>query len=494
MNAPLQTPMTADGPAPIAAPAQELSTLIEPAGQGHASSQTLATAPPSTMAPAHGLSALLSEEQVVREVFLSPRVVDREAFNDYATSLRRLIESSASEAQVLRSAAEAAQQAQLSLRDTSLRHQPKIDAAARALSAIEQRLAQAERTLQAAASAEGQLVHVRSQLEHLAGAKLAEVNVQLERAVRQAEDAMTLARQRAAEVEQEANLSGQRTIEQARQRAEELAALIVAQAERRVAQVEQGVLSRVESRLEAILESRVQSRVAERVEAALGVQLGVRLDQRAREIEARLDELNSRPLPSIDFDRAEHVAARVEAAAERAEQLAVGAVARSQHLAEEAGARVTQLESLTEQAVTVKGMMSRAINEAAEQVDRLLEQAEGVKQTAVSIGPACARAEERINASLRQMDVSSETARAVVGDAGELVSRLGVLVEQIKPWAPLLLTREGQDLPPVIFDAVERARERIMSEAAQISSALNEVSARMARYSVGMNPAGQRQG
>jgi hypothetical protein len=440
-----------------------------------------------------GVRAFLSEEQAVREVFLSPRVVDREAFNDYASTLRRLIESSVAEAQGLRAAAEAAQQAQLALRDTSLKHQPKIDAAARALGAIEPRLAQAERTLQAVAGAEQQLAHARGQLELIANAKLAEVNIHLERLTRSAEDALTLARQRAAEVEQDANLAAQRTIEHARQRAEELASQAVLQAERRVAQLESGVLSRIESRLEALIESRVQTRVSERVEAALrahvSTHLGEALDRRAAEVQRRIDELTSIELPSLDFERAERVAASVQAAAERAEGLAGGAAARAQVLADEAFARVTQLESLTQQAVTVKGMMSRAINEAAEQVDALLERAEGVKQTAVAIGPACARAEERINASLRQMEVSAETARAVVGDAGELVSRLGVLVEQIKPWAPLLLTREGQDLPPVIQDAVERARERIMSEASEISSALNEVSARMARYAVGMGHA-----
>ncbi len=44
----------------------------------------------------------LAESQVINEIFLSPRVVDREAYNDFAGSLRKLIEQAAQQLDQLR--------------------------------------------------------------------------------------------------------------------------------------------------------------------------------------------------------------------------------------------------------------------------------------------------------------------------------------------------------------------------------------------------------
>ena len=87
---------------------------------------------------------------VIQEVFLSPRVIDREAFNDYSGSLRRLIEEAAHQAEALKAAAAEATQAQISLRETAARHQGRQEAVTRALASIDQRLAEAERLAQAA--------------------------------------------------------------------------------------------------------------------------------------------------------------------------------------------------------------------------------------------------------------------------------------------------------------------------------------------------------
>jgi len=86
----------------------------------------------------------------VADVFLSPRVIDREAFNDYSGALRRLIEEAAQQAESLRAAAAEASQAQTALRETAARHQGRSEAVTRALASIDQRLADAERLAKAA--------------------------------------------------------------------------------------------------------------------------------------------------------------------------------------------------------------------------------------------------------------------------------------------------------------------------------------------------------
>lgn len=87
---------------------------------------------------------------VIQEVFLSPRVIDREAFNDYSGSLRRLIEEAAHQAEALKAAAAEANQAQTALRETAARHQGRQENVTRALAAIDQRLAEADRLAQLA--------------------------------------------------------------------------------------------------------------------------------------------------------------------------------------------------------------------------------------------------------------------------------------------------------------------------------------------------------
>ncbi|MDP1662493.1 MAG: hypothetical protein Q8L55_11330 [Phycisphaerales bacterium] len=86
----------------------------------------------------------------VADVFLSPRVIDREAFNDYSGSLRRLIEEAAQQAEALKAAAAEASQAQTALRETAARHQGRSESVTRALASIDQRLADAERLAQVA--------------------------------------------------------------------------------------------------------------------------------------------------------------------------------------------------------------------------------------------------------------------------------------------------------------------------------------------------------
>jgi hypothetical protein len=461
-------------------------------------------------------------DEVIKEVFLSPRVVDQQAYSEYAAQLRRLLDDTAQQSVQLRAAAQEASLTQAALQRAAADQQPRIDGASRTLAAIEARLAQAERMSQSAqnleAAAGAQLAALRQGVDQLAQAKLAEVNIRLEKAAREAEDRLRAAEAQANQIIAGAELRARQISQQA---AESASQRLSATLEAMLAQhTGPQAMAQLQAQVHSLVHGQVQAQVSAQVQAQVGAQVGAavqahvqrvldarlsptliaEVDARATHIERRLEQLSRTSLPDIDLDRAERllteltdVTGRASAEAEAAQNALAGAreaadrAGAGAHTAgQSADARAAQLRSLTEQAELVRQLMARSINEAAQQVDELLQQADSVKQTAAAIGPACTRAEERIGATLRQMEVSAATAQAVVGDAGQLVSRLGVLIEQLRPWGPLLLVPEGHELPPVIHDAVEKAKGRIMTEAADISAALNDAAARMARYSASL--------
>lgn len=96
-------------------------------------------------------------------MFLSPRVVDREAFAEFSGSLRRLIEDAAGQGEELRSAAEQANAAHQQLRDLATKHTAKFEAAARAAGALDERAAQAEAMLQGVQQAAATLDDFKAQ-------------------------------------------------------------------------------------------------------------------------------------------------------------------------------------------------------------------------------------------------------------------------------------------------------------------------------------------
>lgn len=97
-------------------------------------------------------------------IFLSPRVVDREAFNDFAGSLRGLIQQAGEQAGALRAAAAQAQGAQEALRELAGSNHPRLEAALKALGALEQRSLEAQRIMASARDAAQSLESVRAQL------------------------------------------------------------------------------------------------------------------------------------------------------------------------------------------------------------------------------------------------------------------------------------------------------------------------------------------
>ncbi|MFN9021766.1 MAG: hypothetical protein ACK5XK_00320 [Phycisphaerales bacterium] len=142
-------------------------------------------------AAAHATTSAAEREpmrEAIREVFLSPRVVDREAFNDYSSLLRRLIEDASGHAQALRTAAGDAALAREALREFTGKSQPRLDAAARALELFEKRAAEVESLIDGArASARGIEAQARDAQDRMARS-MAEFEARLVEHQRRLED------------------------------------------------------------------------------------------------------------------------------------------------------------------------------------------------------------------------------------------------------------------------------------------------------------------
>ncbi len=115
------------------------------------------------------------------EIFLSPRVIDRDAFNEMAASLRTLIEQAHSESEALRTVSAGAQQTQNQLRDVAVKAQPRIDAAGKALSALGDQSLRAEQLLTAAKDAAATLTTLSQQSQQLVAQAAADLHARVDR-------------------------------------------------------------------------------------------------------------------------------------------------------------------------------------------------------------------------------------------------------------------------------------------------------------------------
>ncbi|MFN0010861.1 MAG: hypothetical protein ACKVS8_04370 [Phycisphaerales bacterium] len=126
-------------------------------------------------------------DPAIKEVFLSPRVIDREAFNDFAGSLRALIAEGHTQTVALLAAAAEADAAHAAVREVPARHQARLDAATRALASLDERCGQTERLLGAAKDAACTLEAIRTDADRLIESHTRTVRDRLDQALARTE-------------------------------------------------------------------------------------------------------------------------------------------------------------------------------------------------------------------------------------------------------------------------------------------------------------------
>lgn len=436
---------------------------------------------------------------VIGEVFLSPRVVDREAFNDYSASLRRLIEDAAGQAEALRAAGTDAQLAREQLRDISGKTAPRIDAALRALASVEKRAEEAGTLVQTARDAARGLEQLRSQTEASLAAGLTRIEAEIERRVAEAVERLgRTERERAGALEDRARAAVEqieaaaadvtRHLDRAALTASERALAAGAEAEAKLASVRDeldpkldAARAQAQARLTA-LAGEVEARAAQ-VENELR-ESAARFDERqvvawtcGNEMHRKLEDAVSRatalmglrdpletaPLPLAPQASAGGVGVTLPEA--------LAAVARAR---DEAALAIAQLRSVVEQAGVARGTLGEAIVSGAEQIDQLRSMADELRtgvtrslaeadEAGSTLGRRRAELESLLKGPLAEVtgltDRIGEQVRAVVGQVEQsrgaareaadaargLIERLSALLDRIEPWRGVLL-----DLPPAL--------------------------------------------
>jgi DNA repair exonuclease SbcCD ATPase subunit len=124
------------------------------------------------MSEQHRAGGFQQKTAIADEIFLSPRVVDRQAFNEFAGQLRELIQQAGAQAEGLRTAAAEAQRTRDGLRDAVNANQMKLEMATRALAAIDQKADQTRKMIESAGDLAGRAEELRTQADQIVTERL----------------------------------------------------------------------------------------------------------------------------------------------------------------------------------------------------------------------------------------------------------------------------------------------------------------------------------
>jgi uncharacterized phage infection (PIP) family protein YhgE len=408
----------------------------------------------------------------VEQVFISPRVVDREAFNDFSMSLRKLIEGAATQTESLRLATDQAKLTTEALRDMAQRQQARFDAASKSLALIETRVLESEKLAASATLLRQQVEEQQRQIQQAGLQQLEAINTRTAELLDRLEAAQR---------------SGEEALRRSESLSTEALMNIVGAAERKLAQVEAKLIefkprSTPEPRFtppsavtaSPVTPAIVQNGAPNAVEITSEQRAAIeKLAQRA---EALTQQLRSavaaaEQVSKTSEGKIDQLQQRVHEASVSHNQLTI--------TLREAGTTSTQLESLQGQARQAKSMLMDAINAAAARIDELLEQAGSATQSAEQVAPLLQQTQTRTQESLRELRATAQTAQSIASQSQELMGRLTQLVDQLRPWEGMLDQTATGELPAPLAAMVEQARKQVASEASLVAGALREAAVRM---------------
>lgn len=468
--------------------------------------------------PGTRTSAFQEGEEVVDEVFLTPRVLDQGAFRAYSESLKGLIREANGRRNDLRGDAEDARQLCENLTETAARLRERLETTAKLLPTLDDRVKRAEKLLDHAAD--------RSQLPERIEALVTQGMEELERRI---SEAVARAEARLREVEERyervraASEESVRTLEAVRLGLDETSSLATAKLDELTAEI-----ARVEARAVAATEaltttldertSQMQSRIEqacvsaevrvektcqeaqqrvesgcshmeERVErAAMGAEQRIsEVESRAEELQERAERIRERFIEQVDesMSRLNGVTAEtakkisaIELITERAVRLLgfdpsnpgdeiapdslMMLVQRGDALERQVGQTGRELRELHELSARVRDELRSCVRDSAEKLE-VLEQSgnELVRSMEGTIGPLC----EQSTALLEQII----SARDLLDELAEQQSGLGEHFEQVRTRAldELTALRElaGKELSRIqlAIAAQKRSLERLGS-------------------------------
>jgi chromosome segregation ATPase len=452
----------------------------------------------STTAPARAPAPRNAVQQTGRDhegIFLSPRVVDLEAFNQFSSTLRGLIEQAAAHADALRAACADAQLARDSLSQLGVKTRPQVEAALKAMQAVERRLHEAGQTVTAAESAAEELRRLQAQ----ARAGVQDLHERIDAMIesRVSERVQALLQLRLGEGERHLADAVERLQHQARARADEL--------EQRVAEF----LRRMDDHTRLVgdtLNARIEQ--AEQRAARTVGQLGTAAEERLAEIRAKADEL-LRPLDEAVRRAHDLLGGGVSPqSVERASGADSGREESGR--AVEGGARTAldEIRSLLDRAAVVRRDLALCLDDSTARVEHLRTTTDDLKHAISNALVTCDEADrtlserrreaerliaalegplaevrhgvtdagERLRDTLHELTTARTTAEAACRGAQQVLDRLSSLLSDLEPWKELLTSQGRGEVPQPIRDMIEAVRGEMVEDLARIAAAMEQIS------------------
>lgn len=386
----------------------------------------------------HGRLAEAPASSVAESVFLSPRLIDKAAFDQFASQLRGLVETAATQADALRSASVEAQRLHSGLREQSGKHAESLEAAKSLARSLSERVSGVEAVL-ARAQGLGQLADAFEQrAQQIADAKASALE------------------QRFGQIVDQFGARAQERVQAAA--AQATSAIELSRAERDAAkkQIETAVLPAAE-----LLRAHVER--AQRL-----LEGGPTGDTSPLTLCERLERASA---------RAQQATEALEAQRGKAEE----AVARLAHSLEGAVGFSDRLIQQNELASADIASAIQACEAARAQVMERARDAQALAQPLIDLEQRAIDAAQRGERAAAQIDTARGGGQEVVDELSRTVTRMQDVLDALEPWRAILLegTIDGA-LPAPIADLIDAVRAGIAQDLTKMAAAMNLIAARAA--------------
>ncbi len=415
----------------------------------------------------------------LQAIFASPRVVDRLAFEEYASILRKLVGDAAVQRDLLKSAADQARSAEGGVGALNKQLQTRVEQAARALPMLDQRLAKAEQLLslpmellagEKAKAVEKARKELEEQLATVVDDHVRQFREQFESSLRERMD--TLAKAAIVDASQpvidRANAAAahlEQNVTEAEARVSSLVNLAEAQSQRSAA-ARQHQVEDLEKRLAARVvdcesELALKTRDAELAAKAL--------DERITQAQSSLTEVEKFKPAKLEkaLERLAGIRqslgdlGRFEAMITKAEDLAQSAVFAT-----------TQLEAVKTQADQARAALGAELLDGAAKIDAIEGRLTQLLAAAQTAGTRIGDAETRLQTRMNELEtrVQSVTARVENSLSEANQNAAGANLEQVADQT----RKMGEWLAQIIHQAHDcgRTLDQVMREAESLTSRL----------------------
>lgn len=374
---------------------------------------------------------------VAESVFLSPRVLDRGAFEEYAARLRGLLEQVAAQGLALRSASADAERLVASLRAQFAERSDALESATRLAQSMNARVAEAKEMLGKAGDLTALAADFEARTQRIIDEKFASVERRFSEIIERFGKATQ-------ERVQHAASSAAAAAEQARVEREETRRLIES-------------VARPATEALAAQIRRAETLASEGPDGLASIAaLAERLTQESSR--AELNVVSLRAISDTAGQSVMGLQASLDATVEFSDRL----IAQNALAGQEIGAAVATCE------------------QARAQIAQIAQDCRALAEPLLDAEQRAGAAAERAERILSRVEESREGGRQVVLELGETMNRLYQALDALEPWRPVLLEGSEGDLPAPLAEMVRGVRAEMSRDLAVIAAAMTHVAQRAA--------------